>query len=159
MDRTRESAQPEWKRAAVVGGATYFFLFAAAVSLLEALSRLIAVPGFDGAQDFDIQEPILLLTCWIAAMGAASANGVALRVGPRLLMGFTGFSLLVLAEAYVSLALENESPVTLAREFGSANGLLRLLGYVAFGLAPLVQIWVRLELPDPHGKNANTAHR
>ena len=156
MDRARESVQPEWKRAAVVAGATYFILFAAAVSLLDALSRLIVVPGFDGAQDFDIQEPILIVTCWVAAMSAASGNGVPLRPGPRLLMGLTGFVLLVVAEAYVSLALENEAPIALAREFATPNGLLRLLGYAAFGLTPLVQIWARLQLPDHHGDGANS---
>src|ERR1700744_2477637 len=121
MDRNRDSTRQDWNRAAIVGGVTYFILFATAVSLFEAVSRLVAVPGFDGAPGIDIQEPILVVTCWIAAMGAARANDVALRPRPCLLMGATGIVLLLIAEAYVSLALENASPVALVRGFTSTN--------------------------------------
>ncbi|HEY3813832.1 MAG TPA: hypothetical protein VGL66_11455 [Caulobacteraceae bacterium] len=155
MDGTRDSTRQDWVRAAIIGGATYFFLFAAAAALFEAVSQLVAVPGFDGAPDYAIREPILFVTCWIASLGAAI--GVPLRPVPRLVMGFTGFVLLLLTEVYVSLALQNESPLALAREFTTLGGILRLIGYVGFGLAPLLQIWIRLQLPDEHGNGANSA--
>ena len=158
MERGERSTVQDWTRAAIVGGATYFIIFAAAVSLFEAIGRLIAVPAFDGAPDFDIQEPIVMITCWVAAITAAGANSVPTRPAPRLLMGATGFVLLVLAEAYVSLVIENESPVQLARGFASPSGVLRLAGYVAFSLAPLLQIWIRWHAPDEQQNNNGVNH-
>ena len=149
--------QEDWKRAAIFGGVAYFILFATAVSVLEILSRLIVVPAFDGAPDVDIQELILIATCWLAGLGAANANSVPPRAAPRLAMGVTGCVLLVIAEAYVSTALENKAPSAFAYGFTTVNGVLRLMGYAAFGLVPLLQVWVRL--PNENGSGANSVSR
>jgi hypothetical protein len=146
---TRDASVPQaWTRDAVVGGAIYFVLFAFAVSLFETVGRLIAMPDFGGAPDFDIRELLLIVTAWAAAIAAASANGVPDRPAPRLLMGAVAFVLLILAQAYLALVIENHSRVQVARSAGSLTGLLRLLGCLAFALAPLVQIWVRWHAPE-----------
>ncbi|HWE46118.1 MAG TPA: hypothetical protein VG407_08815 [Caulobacteraceae bacterium] len=158
MTRVPPSVPKAWTRNAIGGGAIYFVLFAIAVSLFETAGRLIAVPVFDGAPDFDIQVLILIVIAWAAAIIAASANRVPDRAAPRLVMGGIGFGLLILAEAYVSLVIENQSPVKVAQAFGSFTGILRLLSYAAFGLAPLLQIWIRWQEPQQHGAGVNSLH-
>lgn len=123
----------------LLAGAAYFAIVFAAGFVLGAIRTLVLAPRVGPFAAVIVELPLMLAISWIACGKVLSRFAVPARAGPRLGVGASAFSLLMLAEVVLSLVGFGRAPSDYLAELGTPHGLLGLAGQVLFALMPLAQ--------------------
>jgi hypothetical protein len=87
-----------------------------------------------------IEAPLILICAWLLAWRLIRWRGVPAAWGPRLVMGATGFALLMLGELGVSVFGYGLSPARHFAAYAHWRGFLELSPQIAFGLIPALHL-------------------
>ena len=124
---------------AVVAGIGYCAIVFAAGFALGVLRILELAPRLGETTAVLVELPPMLLISWIACRWIVAKSHLSSRVGDRLIMGGTAFTVLMAAEVSFSF-------LTLGRTFqghfvhyASLSAQLGLAGQIAFALFPVLQ--------------------
>lgn len=120
-------------------GLLYFGLVFAAGFALGAVRTLLLEPAIGELAAVLIEAPVILGISWLVCRRVARRLAVPARPGPRLAMGGVALGLLLLAELGLGLAF-GRSPGEQLHGYGEPARLVGLLGQVAFGAFPVLQL-------------------
>ena len=121
----------------LLAGAAYFAIVFAAGFVLGAIRTLVLVPRFGSFTAVLLELPVMLVISWIACGKVLARFDIPGRTAPRLSVGASAFTLLMLAEVVLSLVAFDRAPSDYLAELGTPHGLLGLAGQVLFALMPL----------------------
>ena len=124
--------------AAALAGAAYFIVVFAAGTILGAIRMLLVAPAIGKLAAVALELPILLGWSWIVA-GWLLRRRVPPSRAFRLVMGGTGFALLLAAELSLTLLLPGSSVVAFLARYREPAEQLGLAGQIGFALLPLVR--------------------
>ena len=120
-------------------GAVYFLVLFLAGFALGTMRVLLVAPRLGEANAVLLELPLMLAASWLVCRYLVRRMGVAADLMPRLLMGLTGFALLMLAEIALGLFGFGRSLDMQLDALGQPAGLIGLAGQIAFGAIPLLQ--------------------
>ena len=123
----------------LLAGAAYFVIVFAAGFVLGALRTLVLAPRFGPFAAVLLELPVMLVISWIACGKVLARFEIPRRAAPRLGVGASAFTLLMLAEVVLSLVAFGRAPSDYVAELSSPHGLLGLAGQLLFALMPLAQ--------------------
>jgi hypothetical protein len=127
-------------RNALKAGFFYFSIVFAAGFLLGTLRVLVLVPAVGETQAVLVETPVILALSWFVSASLVIRCRVAAKIGPRLVMGAAAFTLLMLAEAGLSILAFGRSLAEHLASFGTSAGTIGLLGQIAYALFPALQL-------------------
>jgi len=122
----------------IAAGAAYFAVAFAAGFLLGTVRTLLIAPRVGELGAVLIELPIILGVSWVACGWLLIRFQIPARMPPRLMMGVVAFTLLMLAEVALSVALFNRSMTDYFTHLTTTHGLVGLAGQVVFALMPLI---------------------
>jgi uncharacterized membrane protein len=125
--------------APVRAGAFYFALVFAAGFVLGGIRTLLLAPRVGDFAAVAIELPVMLAVAWIACGAVLRWVKPGQGIAPRAVMGLLAFTLLMVAELALSLALGLPSMAAWLAGLTSAPGLLGLAGQVAFAIFPMIR--------------------
>ncbi len=124
---------------AAAAGAAYFLVLFLLGFVLGAIRVLVIAPRLGDVAAVLLELPVMLAASWLVCRTLIRRMGVAADSTSRLLMGFTGFALLMLAELALGLFGFGRSLATQLAAWTEPAGLIGLAGQIAFGAIPLLQ--------------------
>jgi hypothetical protein len=124
----------------VAAGAAYFAGVFAAGFVLGIIRTLRVAPYTGDTVAVLIELPIILTIAWLACKWAVRVFRVPVSRSHRLTMGAIAFCLLMLAEAVLSATLSGRSLSEHLALYRHAPQQIGLLGQIAFGLFPILQL-------------------
>jgi hypothetical protein len=125
---------------AVAAGAIYFLIVFLTGFVLGALRVLVIVPRLGDVSAVLLELPLMLAASWLVCRHLIRRMGVAADLMPRLLMGLTGLTLLMLAEMALGLFGFGRGLEMQFTALAQPAGLIGLTGQIAFGAIPLLQV-------------------
>jgi len=125
-------------------GCAYFLaVFAAECTFAPILETFVFV-GVDPFTAALFEAPAMLLIMYLAAAWIVRTFRTPMRIGPRLAMGATGMTLVLVADLLTEFAVRDwrvqESLSAFATPYGSVLGVVLILGF----LMPVLQMRDRL---------------
>jgi len=123
-----------------VAGAVYFLILFLTGFVLGALRVFLVAPRLGDVTAVLLELPLMLVASWVVCRFLIRRMAVAARATPRLLMGLTGFVLLMLAETALGLVGFGRSLDMQLTALAQPAGLIGLAGQLAFGAIPLLQL-------------------
>ncbi len=118
--------------------------------LLGAARVLLLAPALGDLGATFVELPVMLAISWIYCVSLLRRLAVPAKAVPRIIMGVTAFTLLMIAEVLLGIGLFDRSLPQQMREMMSGPGIAGLLGQVAFALFPLLQLrHARLRSEEP----------
>lgn len=121
-------------------GAAYFLVVFIVAFAVGAFRVTIVAPRVGAFMAVGLEVPLILAVSWFASRWVCTRFDVAGHTAPRLLMGAVAFALLMAAElALAVFAFGRPVDVYLA-SFTAPEGLIGLLGQVAFAFIPAMQV-------------------
>lgn len=124
-------------------GAIYFLVLFLLGFVLGAIRLLVIAPRFGDVVAVLLELPLMLAASWLVCLYLVRRMDVAADLKSRLLMGLTGFALLVLAEITLGLFGFGRSLETQLADLAEPAGLIGLAGQIGFGAIPLLQARMR----------------
>jgi hypothetical protein len=124
---------------AAAAGAAYFLILFLAGFVLGTVRMLQVAPRVGDITAVLLELPLMLTASWVVCRFLIRRMGLAAGVTPRLLMGLTGFILLILAEIALGLVGFGRSLEMQLAALAQPAGFIGLAGQVAFGAIPLLQ--------------------
>jgi len=124
---------------AAAAGAAYFLILFSAGFMLGTLRVLVIAPRLGDVPAVLLELPLMLAASWLVCRSLIRRMAVAADLVSRLLMGLTGFVLLMLAEVALGLLGFGRSLGMQLEALSQPAGLLGLAGQIAFGAIPLLQ--------------------
>jgi len=124
---------------AAAAGAAYFLILFSAGFMLGALRVLVIAPRLGDVLAVLLELPLMLAASWLVCLSLIRRMAVAADLVSRLLMGLTGFVLLMLAEIALGLFGFGRSLGMQLAALSQPAGLIGLAGQIAFGAIPLLQ--------------------
>ena len=121
----------------LLAGAAYIAIVFAAGFVLGAVRTLVLVPRVGSFTAVLLELPVMLVISWIACGKVLARFDIPARTAPRLGVGASAFTFLMLAEVVLSLVAFDRAPSDYLAELGTPHGLLGLAGQVLFALMPL----------------------
>ena len=138
LARAMTSSRPmTGTRRALVAGAIYFAAVFAAGFVLGVLRTLFVAPVLGPMGAVMVELPLILTLAWIVS--ARILRRRLLRGTEAIVMGASAFTLLMLAEAGVSVGLGGRSLAQHLALYAEAPHLLGLAGQLAFACIPALQ--------------------
>ncbi len=125
---------------AAVAGAVYFLILFLIGFVLGAIRVLTIVPRLGDVVAVPLELPLMLVASWLVCRLLTRRMAVAASVTPRLVMGATGFVLLMLAECALGFIGFGRSLNMQLAALAQPAGLIGLAGQIAFGAIPLLQL-------------------
>jgi hypothetical protein len=136
----------DWRRTAAAGAVYVLAVFAIAFAIGSVRVLWIA-PRLGALVAVILEVPVVLATSWGLCRWCTRRFEIRADVRSRVAMGSVAFALLMLVEFAVAVGAFGESPAGYAAKFGTAPGVVGLLGQVGFAAVPLVQAaWSRRHL-------------
>ncbi|MSP50212.1 MAG: hypothetical protein EXQ95_12905 [Alphaproteobacteria bacterium] len=141
----RETAAVAKKRlfVALGAGAAYFAIAFGSGFVLGTLRVLFVVPALGESVAVMLELPIMLAISWFASQWLVARFEVARSMAARLLMGGAAFGLLMSGEGGVSMFAFGRTLSDHIESYRSLAGILGILGQIAFGLFPALQLSIR----------------
>ncbi|MDA0267335.1 MAG: hypothetical protein O2890_10270 [Cyanobacteria bacterium] len=127
-------------RSTLRAGVLYFAIIFAVGFALGTTRVLLLVPRLGAVTSELIELPIILTAAWSLCGRLVARYQVPHHWQARLSMGAIAFTLLMIAEAVLSVALFGNSITAHFASYRSLYGGLGLLGQVIFATFPLVQL-------------------
>ena len=124
---------------AAAAGAVYFLILFSAGFVLGTLRVLAIAPRLGDIAAVLLELPLMLAASWLVCRYLIRRMAIAADPAPRLLMGLTGFALLMLAEIALGWFGFGRSLELQMAALGQPAGLIGLAGQIAFGAIPLLQ--------------------
>jgi len=124
---------------AAAAGAAYFLILFLAGFMLGTLRVLVIAPRLGDVLAVLLELPLMLAASWLVCRSLIRRMAVPADSVSRLLMGLTGFVLLMLAEVALSLFGFGRSLGMQLAALNQPAGLIGLAGQIAFGAIPLLQ--------------------
>ena len=124
---------------AAAAGAVYFLILFSAGFVLGTLRVLAIAPRLGDIAAVLLELPLMLAASWLVCRYLIRRMTIAADPAPRLLMGLTGFALLILAEIALGWFGFGRSLELQMAALGQPAGLIGLAGQIAFGAIPLLQ--------------------
>jgi len=124
---------------AAAAGTIYFLIVFLAGFALGSLRVFLVAPGLGDTTAVLLELPWMLAASWFACRLLIRRMAVAANLAPRLLMGLTGFILLMLAETLLGFVGFGRSIDMQLAALAQPAGLIGLAGQMAFGAIPLLQ--------------------
>jgi hypothetical protein len=123
----------------LVAGTIYFAIVFGAAVVLGILRVLLIAPATGELPAVLMELPLLLVWSWLVCGWVVRWRAVPTGIPARLLMGATGFAVLMIVELGFSVFAEGRSVHTWFHQFQQLPALLGLLGQMAFGFVPLLR--------------------
>lgn len=123
----------------LVAATCYFLAVFATGFILGALRVLIIVPALGELPAVLLELPLMLVISWFVCRAVTARVPVGDGVGARLAMGAMAFALLMAAEFLLGLCGFGRRFGEIVAAYGTAAGLVGLLGQVVFAFIPLLQ--------------------
>ena len=128
-----------------------YFLGVFAVAFCLGAVRTVAIETRVGATIAVLLEtPIILVVSWWVSTLCIRRFDVGAAAADRVLTGAIAFTVLMLAEFTLSVALFDRSPADYAATFVSASGAIGLLAQIAFAAIP----WLQSRVSDDRSPRA-----
>lgn len=124
--------------AAIKAGIAYFVVVFAAGFVLGALRIMVVAPRIGALAAVLVELPLMLAISWFVCLRLIPRLGVGPAWSERLLMGAVAFVLLILAELTLSVAAFGGTVAGFAANLGTPEGMVGLLGQIAFAAMPLL---------------------
>ena len=128
---------------AAAAGAVYFLVLFLLGFVLGAIRVLVIAPRFGDLPAVLLELPLMLVASWLVCRYLILRLGLAADLKSRLMMGLTGFSLLMLAESALGLFGFGRSLEMQLVDLAEPAGLIGLAGQIGFGAIPLLQARMR----------------
>lgn len=125
-------------RRALAAAAAYFAIVFSLAFALGIVRTLLVAPRTGDVVAVLIETPFVLLASWLAARWCTRRFSVPVQAPDRLAMGLAAFSLLMIVETALGLALFGRPLAQQLAAFGTPAGAIGLLAQVAYGLMPLL---------------------
>lgn len=125
---------------AAAAGAVYFLIVFLVGFVLGALRVFLVAPRLGDIRAVLLELPLMLAASWVVCRFLIRRMAVAADVAPRLLMGLTGFILLMLADMVLGRIAFGRSLDMQFVILAQPAGLIGLAGQMAFGAIPLLQL-------------------
>jgi len=124
---------------AAAAGAAYFRILFSAGFMLGTLRVLVIAPRLGDVPAVLLELPLMLAASWLVCRSLIRRMAVAADSVSRLLMGLTGFVLLMLAEVVLGLFGFGRSLEMQLAALSQPAGLIGLVGQITFSAIPLLQ--------------------
>ena len=125
---------------AAAAGAAYFLILFLIGFALGSVRVIIVAPRLGEVHAVLLEAPFMLTASWIVCRFLVRRMAVAAYWTPRLVMGLTGFILLMLAEAALGWFGFGRALQAQLAALAQPAGLIGLAGQIGFGAIPLLQI-------------------
>jgi hypothetical protein len=126
--------------AAAAAGAVYFLIVFLIGFALGAIRVFLVAPRLGELTAVLLELPLMLAASWMVCRFLIRRMAVTADVAARLLMGLTGFALLMLAEMVLGFIGFGRSLDMQLAALAQPAGLIGLAGQMAFGAIPLLQL-------------------
>jgi hypothetical protein len=136
----REVIRSERWSSALMAGVVYFMIVFGVGFLLGTFRVLVVIPAIGEISAVVAELPIILAISWLSCERLISRFDVVAKLGPRLAMGGLAFSLLMIAEVAVSVLVFGRTFTEHLESYWSTPGILGLVGQLAFGMFPALQL-------------------
>ena len=129
-------------RNAIRAGAAYFVMVFICAFAIGTVRVLFVAPRTGPTAAVMLEAPILLAISWIAARGCIRRWTTPSTAAARLVMGATGFTLLMVVEASVAALVFHRPLQDQVADLGSPAGAIGLAAQMGFALTPLARLLV-----------------
>ena len=124
----------------VLAGAVYFLVVYVVGFALGVVRVLLVAPRLGATAAVLIELPVMLAASWLACRRIVEHMAVPRRAGARAAMGASAFGLLMLGEALLGIVAFGQTPGVQIAALHEIPGLIGLGGQVMFALLPLLQL-------------------
>jgi hypothetical protein len=124
---------------AIRAGLCYFLAVFAVGFALGAVRVTFLVPQIGALAAVACELPLMLGASWFICGALLRRFVMPPGRGPRLVMGGTGFVLLIAAEPVLAVWGFGNTPAAFLADYAGAAGQLGLVGQIGFALLPLVR--------------------
>jgi hypothetical protein len=123
--------------AAIRAGFVYFIVVFAVGFALGTLRYLVIIPAIGELAAVALELPVMLVVSWLACGAILRSFALPARLGVRLVMGVTAFSLVMAAEAALAVFGFGRTLAVYLQSYETSAGLLGLGGQLLFAALPL----------------------
>ena len=124
---------------AVAAGAAYFLILFLMGFALGSVRVILVAPRLGEAQAVLLEAPLMLAASWVVCRSLIRRINLPAGSTARLVMGLTGFVLLMLADFALGRFGFNRSLQAQVAALAQPAGLIGLAGQIVFGAIPLLQ--------------------
>lgn len=125
---------------ALKAGLGYFAIVFAVAFAVGTLRVLVLAPRLGGMLAVAMELPVILVVSWITCRWITVRLRVPLERRPMLVMGGFAFLVLMAVETIVGITGFGRSIDQILTAYGTLEGILGLLGQLAFGVIPVLQL-------------------
>jgi hypothetical protein len=124
--------------ASIRAGTIYFALVFAIGFVFGTVRQLLLVPYLGDLKSIAVEAPLMVAASYLVARSVIRRLEVPREIGPRLQMGLTALTLLIVVEAVSSQVLRGWTFEQWLAHFATAQGLLSLVLFLFFAAMPLI---------------------
>lgn len=128
------------RRQSIKAGLLYFIGVFAVGFAFGGIRLIVLVPTVGETWAVVIESPFILGISWLLCARAVALLQVPAITGARIVMGGVALGCLLIAEYILWVGMFGESTAGFFQRYATLAGLLGLVGQVAYGLFPLIQI-------------------
>jgi len=128
------------RRQSVKAGLLYFIGVFAVGFAFGGIRMIALAPTVGETWAVVIESPFILGISWLLCARAIALMQVPANRGERIVMGSVALTSLLIAEYFLWVGMFGESTAGFFQRYGTLAGLYGLVGQVAYGLIPLIQM-------------------